>query len=261
MFKSSFAGAFLSLCLVTTSLAAGEGTAVGVDPQASAKQGSAERTLVVGADVSVGDQIVTGPSGRVQLVFADDTRIVVGPGSTLKIETYLLKGNTAEKFAVNALAGTFRFISGNSPKPAYSINTPTASIAVRGTKFDITVTRQATQTMLYDGALRLCRGSDCVDLVNRCDLGVAATDRARVLVWNSDERGNTARNFPLANIQSVLLQPFRVAGAQACLSPPPVPSTDSLVQPNSSSGTTTPPTTTPPTNGGNIIGGGNTFVP
>src|SRR5690606_18549600 len=119
--------------------AAGEGTAVGVNPDATAQARSAERVLVVGSEVSVGERIVTGPSGRVQLLFQDQTRIVVGPRSTLVIESYLLNGNQTNRFAVDALAGTFRFISGNSPKSAYSIDTPTASIAVRGTKFDVTV--------------------------------------------------------------------------------------------------------------------------
>ena len=64
----------------------------------------ADRLLVVGADVSVGEKIVTGPSGNVQLLFQDQTRLVVGPRSTLEIETYLLSGSGADKFAVNALA-------------------------------------------------------------------------------------------------------------------------------------------------------------
>src|SRR5690606_39715531 len=89
---------------------------------ATAQARSGERVLVVGSDVSVGERIVTGPSGRVQLLFQDQTRIVVGPRSTLVIESYLLNGNQTNRFAVDALAGTFRFISGNSPKSAYSID-------------------------------------------------------------------------------------------------------------------------------------------
>ncbi len=79
---------------------------------------SQERILQVGTDVSVGETIVTGPAGQVQIVFDDNTRLVVGPGSALLVETYLLaSSNTAEKLTVNALGGTFRFITGNSPKP------------------------------------------------------------------------------------------------------------------------------------------------
>lgn len=241
----TFAAACLSLCLAGPALAAGSGTAVGVNPDAKARQGSADRTLVVGSDVSVGEQIITGPSGRVQLLFNDNTRIVVGPGSALKIESYLLSGGGADKFAVNALAGTFRFISGNSPKPAYSVTTPTASIAVRGTEFDIAVTRSQTQVMLYKGAVQLCHDNTCVDLTSRCDLGLASNQNTAVFDWRRDDRDRLAASFPFANIQSILLPEFRVAGAQACLTPPPAPSNSSLIESSTSSGTpeTTPETT------------------
>jgi hypothetical protein len=258
MMKSSIAAIGLALFLSAPVLAANEGQAVGVAPDANARQGSTERVLVVGADVSVGEQIVTGPSGRVQLLFKDDTRIVVGPGSSLKIETYLLKGNTAEKFAMNALAGTFRFISGNSPKSAYAINTPTASIAVRGTAFDLAVTRNFTQAMLYDGALSMCRGTDCVDLVNRCDIGALGSGPNGVFPWGSTERSSMVGNFPFAHLQSILLPRFRISGSQACLAPPPTQSPDGLSTTTGGSGTpTTPPTTpvnpSPPTTPGTGI--------
>ena len=84
--------------------AAKEGTAVGVNPDAVAQINSADRILEVGADVSVGEMIVTGPAGQVQIVFDDNTRLVVGPRSSLLIETYLMaSSNTAQKLTINAL--------------------------------------------------------------------------------------------------------------------------------------------------------------
>ncbi len=228
-----------SLCLVGTAYAASEGTAVGVRPDALARVAAEERVLIVGADVFVGETIVTGPRGNVQLLFDDQTRLVVGPGSTLEIETYLLTGSGADKFAINALAGTFRFISGNSPKPAYSIDTPTASIAVRGTEFDLTVGGGQSFVLLYEGALRLCRGPTCVDLVNRCDIGAVAGSSANLFTWGENERDRVVSNFPLPNIQASFLPPFRVAGGQACLAPPPQSSPESLV--DGTIGIPTPP--------------------
>ncbi|WP_157289244.1 FecR family protein [Devosia marina] len=218
-----------SLCLTGTALAAAEGTAVGVRPDALARAASDERVLFVGSDVSVGETIVTGPRGNVQLLFDDQTRLVVGPGSTLEIETYLLAGSGVDTFAVNALAGTFRFISGSSPKSAYSINTPTASIAVRGTEFDLTVGGGRSFVLLYEGALTICRSSNCVNLTNRCDIGTVAGSSANLFSWRDDERNRVVPNFPLSNIQSSFLPPFRVSGGQACLVPPPQPASGSLV--------------------------------
>jgi hypothetical protein len=107
------------LALAASPALAGDGVAVGVDPEAVARLNTTSRVLIAGADVSVGETIITGASGLVQIVFADQTRLVVGPHSTLLIETYLMaNANTAQRLTVNALSGSFRFISGNSPKPA-----------------------------------------------------------------------------------------------------------------------------------------------
>ncbi|UYO00140.1 MAG: FecR domain-containing protein [Devosia sp.] len=228
--KSLVSAAITAILLCAPAVAANEGKAVDVVPQAVNTSGGAERTLVVGADVSVGDRVTTGPEGRVQLLFDDQTKLVVGPGSALTIEAYLLKGNTVDKFTVNALAGTFRFISGNSPKSAYSIKTPTASIAVRGTRFDLAVTRNFTQAMLYEGALSLCQGSTCIELAKRCDIGALGASQPGLLGWDSDQRSGMVRNFPFARLQSILQPAFRVSGAHACTEPPPVQSLDSLVE-------------------------------
>jgi Uncharacterized protein conserved in bacteria len=233
MMKNLVSAACAILFMTSTANAAGEGSAVGVNPDALSRRGNIERTLVVGSDVSIGERIVTGPTGHVQLLFKDQTRLVVGPRSTLEIEAYLLNGSAADRFAVNALSGTFRFISGNSPKAAYSIDTPTASIAVRGTEFDLTVGSGLSLVMLYDGALTLCRGSACVDLARRCDLGVVGSGIADMFTWPEERRNDYAGYFPLPHIQAGFLQHFRIGGGQACLqAPQAVPNASLADQPS-----------------------------
>lgn len=198
-----------------------EGQAVGVNPDALARFSGTDRILTVGADISVGEQVVTGPSGQVQIIFADQTRLVVGPGSALVIETYLFNGNTAEKFAINALAGSFRFISGHSPKPAYSIRTPTASIAVRGTKFDFNVAPRRTDLMLYEGAVRLCATSgQCQELIARCDLGTVDASVAALIHHPDPNHQPLAQAFRYSRFQTPLLSQFRISGAGQCAEPP-----------------------------------------
>lgn len=202
-------------------LGAGEGTAVGVDPDAMAR-GTSDRTLQVGADVSIGETVITGPSGQVQIIFDDQTRLVVGPNSALRVETYLLASdNTASKLAISALGGSFRFITGNSPKPAYSISTPTATIAVRGTRFDILADRATTLVMLYEGALQVCSPSgDCEQVAERCQVGTASSESARLYVRNDPERIPLSLMFPYARFQHPLLDDFRVSGTVACTAIP-----------------------------------------
>lgn len=200
---------------------AAQGTAVDVDPDAHARGSGGERTLVVGADISVGETVITGPQGVVQLLFDDQTRIVVGPGSALTIESYLLAGpGSASKFAVDALGGTFRFLSGNSQKSAYSINSPTATIAIRGTKFDFDVDRNQTRVMLYEGAVQLCaRAGPCTELVDRCDIGVAASGSAVRFGPRDAERVPISLRFRYARFQQPLLPDFRVSGTVRCTEP------------------------------------------
>jgi hypothetical protein len=223
--RTHFQSIALALTLsaaTATAFGAGEGTAVGVNPDAVARVNSQDRTLEVGTDVSVGELIVTGPAGQVQIIFDDDTRLVVGPSSSLKIETYLLaSSNVAQKLTINALGGSFRFITGNSPKPAYTINTPTASIAVRGTVFDIIVGGLGTGVMLYEGALQLCApSSQCVEVTDRCEIGTSESNATELIVRADPEHAPLALQFRYARFQSPLLDPFRVSGAGNCVVEP-----------------------------------------
>ena len=110
----------------------------------TASRGGATRTIAALQPVFMGDRVQTGPNGQAQLLFNDNTKLVVGPGSTLLLEQYLLQSastSTVSNFSVNALRGSFRFITGDSPKPSYAIKTPTATIGIRGTEFDLSSVR------------------------------------------------------------------------------------------------------------------------
>jgi hypothetical protein len=90
------------------------------------------------------------------------------------IDAFVFNGNRAGNFSINAVRGAFRFITGNSPKNAYSIITPTATIGMRGTQFDLTVDRLGgtTRVLEYEGITRICKRlrtsnrepSQCIEL-------------------------------------------------------------------------------------------------
>lgn len=249
-----------SLCLLAASaaLAATEtGTAVGVRPAAKAADGDGGgRTLRVGSDVAVGETVITDRNGQVQILFADDTRLVVGPGSSLLIEKYLLRGNqTADKFAINALSGSFRFITGKSPKAAYEVRTPTATIGVRGTAFDFTIDRfNLTTLVLLHGAVRLCTlDGRCITLSTRCQVGAA--DLLQTV--QIPATGALRSQFPFLRSQRPLLVDFRVAEAETCLPPAPTGAPNSL----SEGGGGGPAPTTAPTNSGAPTTPNNTGAP
>ena len=147
----------------TTALAVeGIGEAMAVIDAASVSGQTGSRTLAVGSTVFVGELVETDDIGEAQLLFSDGTRMVVGPNSSLVIDELLFRSDAAEnKFAVRALGGAFRFISGDSGDRGYSIRTPTATIGVRGTAFDFTVKpEEGTKLLLLEGEATLCNDDD-----------------------------------------------------------------------------------------------------
>lgn len=126
------------LALATPTLAsagtpAPSGHAIRVDPSVNARGPGGERLIVLEGAVFMGDEIVANPNGLAQIKFIDNTRIVVGPNSRLKIDTFVFNPDlTARDVVVTMLKGSFRFISGNSPDNAYTIRTPDMTLGVRG---------------------------------------------------------------------------------------------------------------------------------
>ena len=212
------------LCVsLATPSAAASGTALGVDQDARRERGPEMITLDVGSDVFIGDRIITDARGLVQIRFSDRTRLVVGPRSALVIEDYLLREDgSGGRFAVDALSGTFRFVTGGAPKDRYAIETPTGTIGVRGTAFDFNVAPDNTSVLLFNGALQLCNyAGDCIILDDECQLGEAEVSASRLLGFTTEITG-AARDalraaFPYAVDESDLLGPFRVANARSCL--------------------------------------------
>ncbi len=109
------------------------GKAVKVDPAVNATGPGGRRMIELQGAVFVGDEIVASSEGLAQIIFIDNTRIVIGPNSRLTIDRFVFNADyTARDVTITALKGTFRFISGNSPDDAYTIKTPTMTIGVRG---------------------------------------------------------------------------------------------------------------------------------
>ncbi len=163
--------------------------------------------------VSIGDVIKTGRKGQVHLIFTDDTKMVIGPNSSLEIETYLLRSkSTVDSFAVKALGGTFRIITGKSPKQAYSVRTPAAAIGIRGTGFDLAVRRRSTDLLLFFGEVDLCGNGNCVLVNEACSLANAPRIGNASLVDTPERRNRQVRaRFPYVVSQTQLLPEFRVS--------------------------------------------------
>ncbi|MFQ5451183.1 MAG: FecR domain-containing protein [Nitrospinaceae bacterium] len=84
------------------------------------------------------DQFRTSRKSRLKILFTDKSLIALGPGSRLKIESYLFKASDKLRQGVVGLAhGLSMFIVNKSQKnknSSFRIVTPTANIAARGTQ-------------------------------------------------------------------------------------------------------------------------------
>ena len=215
--------ALLLVSVPSLALADAAGSAKGVKPAADAALAGETRTLVVGSDVFIGDLVQTGPRGQVQILFADNTELVVGPSSALTIEDYLIRNDgSAGKLAVDMLSGAFRFATGDSAKNRYEINTPTGTIGVRGTGFDVVVKGAVSRILLFHGAVRFCTDDGkCKELRNFCELGeIASTDTAIIgdtRELSGEDRRQLRGEFIYAENQSPLLREFWMNRARECV--------------------------------------------
>lgn len=164
-----FAVAMLAVLSISNAASADIGTVAEVRQGATLVSGGTDTKITKGARVDQGDLIRTNGRGLVQLVFDDGTRIAVGPRSQLVVDEVLMRNSgQASRFAVTAVTGSFRFISGNSGNKAYSVTTPTATMGVRGTGFDIAVQSRRTIMVALEGIVRMCAGGSCADGVGGC---------------------------------------------------------------------------------------------
>jgi FecR protein len=187
------------------------GSVVAVQGRPTAAGPDGSRALSAGSDVFEGDTVTVG-DGNAQLLLDDGTKLVVGPSSRLLIQAYLRRsGSTASKVSVKALRGTFRFITGKSPKSAYNINTSNATIGIRGTGFDFRVNNRTLLAVL-EGAVRLRgRNGQAVNLKSGCGIGEAGPDSTKARVLSGEAKSKALQNeLPFTIDQSSLGKSFHL---------------------------------------------------
>lgn len=99
------------------------------------------------------EDAVKTTQGKVGITFSDNTRVQVNENSRLVIDDFVYdpKSSKGGKLAVNVAQGTVRYASGqiakNNPQ-AVAVNTPVATIGVRGTDFTATVDEFGRSTVI-----------------------------------------------------------------------------------------------------------------
>ena len=119
------------------------------------------RALTKGADIQNGDMIQTA-DGRAQVRFIDGGYMSFQPNTEFKVEDYHFSGQAdgSEKGFFRLVKGSLRAITGligKSNKQAWRMNTPVATIGIRGTE---------TLSEFKDGVLRVTVGDGAAYLEN-----------------------------------------------------------------------------------------------
>jgi len=115
------------------------------------KDGDKDIVVEQSLDVFSYDTVKTG-NGKVGIQFIDETRVDVTEHSKLVIDEFIYDPNTKTgALSLKATLGTVRYASGQIAKTSaqnVKITTPTATIAVRGTDFAMTVDEIGSSTII-----------------------------------------------------------------------------------------------------------------
>lgn len=195
------------------------GTAVAVDDRVTGNNG---RNIKTSSSISANERIRSNSSGLGHFKFNDGTKLVVGPGSNIVLDklVYNPGGSSFKKFVLKSGAGATRIITGNSNASAYEISTPSGTLGIRGTAFDIQHLRGRTYIMLINGRVEFCNFSGtCKTIKRKCDYVVVNRNgNISDPVQPKDgifEKRDMVRYFPFIADQGPLEQDFRLR-VQTC---------------------------------------------
>ena len=111
---------------------------------AQVERSSTRGSLSASSSIESMDLIVLGSNTSSEIKFVDDTNVKITANSRLLIDDFVYDPNNKStgKLGLKVALGTVRYASGQIAKnhqQGVSIRTPTATIAVRGTDFSLTV--------------------------------------------------------------------------------------------------------------------------
>src|SRR5271154_4914796 len=122
---------------VLAQTAAGSFQSVSVQVQIQ-RGGGATIGAAAGVGVNTGDRIVTGPNGHAVILPNDQSRLELGPASTITLDQFTITGG-ANTTRVSLFSGVLRSLVNSASgglRADYQVHTPNAVAAVRGTRFD-----------------------------------------------------------------------------------------------------------------------------
>jgi len=163
-----------------------------------------------GTGVEMNDSIRT-QAGKVGITFQDDTRVQVNENSKLVIDDFVYDPKSKSgKLSAKMALGTVRYASGqiakNSPQNV-ALNTPTATISVRGTDFTASVDELGQSTVIL---LPSCptdrRTRSLKDIESTCHTGeISVETDAGIVILNQPFQATKVNSRSQAPSKPVIL--------------------------------------------------------
>lgn len=131
----------LSLSLAAPGFAASSRPAeaarvIAVTPGAFVQRGNARTPLKLKDPLYKEDQVSTDATGKLQVLFADDTTVAVAPDSMVNIADFSFGGPAKANFALGVARGLARVVTGKvveRNREGFKVTTPHATVGIRGT--------------------------------------------------------------------------------------------------------------------------------
>jgi len=165
-----------------------------------------------GTGVEMNDAVRTA-GGKVGITFEDQTKVQITENSKLVIDEFVYdpKNKSTGKLAMKVALGTVRYASGaiahNDPK-GVAINTPSATIGVRGTDFTATVDEVgATTVILLPSCPNNRRERNINDIEQNCKIGeITVTSDAGQVILNKPFQATKVENRGMRPSPPVILK-------------------------------------------------------
>ncbi len=141
------------LLLVSVPAFAGVGSISEFKGGGTVKRGAKSTPAAKGSNIEKNDTVSTNSQGRFKITFVDATTVNITQNSRLVIDDFVYDGNNKSKgkIGLKLALGTAKYTSGAIAKGnarGVGIRTPTATIAVRGTDFVMSVDEAGRSTIV-----------------------------------------------------------------------------------------------------------------
>ena len=197
-------------------------------PGAWAERDGQLLALPVKALVHKNDVLITDATGKMQIIFNDDTTIALGPETKVAVNELVFNDEQPASLSSEVLQGVARFATGQvveRNRQGFTVSTPQATIGIRGTNFSVKVSGSGDDAVTSVMAHQITGGrpiqvtnnfTNTVSLIEAAGIGVDAgingnlqyqlppgtafnsSQTVRARQQQTTNSGNTAQNASLA---------------------------------------------------------------